>query len=153
MMKITEVDKKILRIIQKNATLSQTELAEMANMSRSSFWRHVKDMEDAGIIILQAPAIDERKIGLKLRASCVITLNNHSHDVREEFESHILQMPNVLECYATSGGKDYMLTVVAKDMDDYYELMSSSILDHPTIESAHTSFVMKKIKSTTLLPI
>lgn len=153
LMIISDIDKKILRTIQNNPTLSQSEMAEKANMSRSSFWRHVKDMEDAGIIHPNTPAIDERKIGLKLRANCVITLNNHSHETRERFENHILSMENVLECYATSGGKDYMLTVVAKDMDDYYELMSSSILDHPTIESAHTSFVMKKIKSTTVLPI
>jgi Lrp/AsnC family transcriptional regulator len=62
-------------------------------------------------------------------------------------------MPNVLECYATSGGKDYILTVVAHDIDDYYELMSSSILDNPTIVSTHTSFFMKKIKGTHVLPI
>lgn len=50
-------------------------------------------------------------------------------------------MDNVLECYTTSSGKDYMLTVVAKDVDDYYEIMSSSILDHPTIDSTQTSFL------------
>lgn len=56
------------------------------------------------------------------------------------FEKHIAKMDNPLECYATSGGKDYMLTVVAKDMDDYYEIMSYSIIDHPTIDNTQTSF-------------
>ena len=65
----------------------------------------------------------------------------------------IVKIDYVLECYATSGGKDYMLTVVAKDMVDYYEIMSSSILDHPTIDSTHTSFFMKTIKFTRLLPL
>jgi len=88
-----------------------------------------------------------------LRANCLISLNNHSLETREKFEKHIEEMDNVLECYATSGGKDYMLTVVAKDMDDYYEIMSSSILDHPTIDSTQTSFFMKEIKSTRRLPL
>jgi Lrp/AsnC family transcriptional regulator len=88
-----------------------------------------------------------------LRSNYVISLNNHSLETRRKFKKHIEEMDNVLECYATSGGKDYMLTVVAKDMDDYYEIMSSSILDHPTIDSTQTSFLMKEIKSTRRLPL
>lgn len=152
-MQLTENDKKIIRIIQSHPTLSQSEQAELVGMSRSSFWRHVKDMEDAGVIGEQIPEISAKKIGLKLRANCVISLNNHSLENRQKFEKHIAEMDNVLECYATSGGKDYMLTVVAKDMDDYYEIMSSSILDHPTIDSTQTSFFMKEIKSTRRLPL
>ncbi|MDG1725996.1 MAG: Lrp/AsnC ligand binding domain-containing protein [Emcibacteraceae bacterium] len=76
-----------------------------------------------------------------MRANCVISLNNNSLETRQKFEKHIEEMDNVLECYATSGGKDYMLTVVAKDMDDYYEIMRSSILDHPTIDSTQTIFL------------
>ena len=153
MMIITDTDKRILKILQKYPSLSQNDLAEKVNMSRSSFWRHVKDMEDEGVIGMRIPEISAHMVGLKIRASCVISLNNHSHDTRERFENHIKNIANVLECYATSGGKDYMLTVVAKDIDDYYDMMSTSILDHPTIDSAHTSFFMKKIKSTRQLPL
>ena len=152
-MKLSATDEKILRNLQEKPSLSQAEQAEEVGMSRSSYWRHVKDMEDIGIIQERRAELNAHKIGLKIRANCVISLNNHSNETRERFERHILNMPNVLECYATSGGKDYMLTVVARDIDDYYELMSSSILDNPTIESAHTSFFMKKIKSTNKLPI
>lgn len=152
-MKLQAGDKEILRTLQKYPSLSQSDLAEKIGMSRSSFWRHIKDMEDAGVIGERQYEINAHDIGLKIRANCVISLNNHSNETRQRFEKHIENMDNVLECYATSGGKDYMLTVVAKDIDDYYELMSSSILDNPTIESAHTSFFMKKIKSTNHLPI
>ena len=152
-MKITNADKNILRALQQYPSLSQSELADKVGMSRSSYWRHIKDMEDAGIILERHTPISAHEVGLKIRANCVISLNNHSNETRMRFEKHIIEMKNVLECYATSGGKDYMLTVVAKDIDDYYEIMSSSILDHPTIQEAHTSFFMKKIKSTTSLPL
>lgn len=152
-MNLSAINEKILRNLQNKPGLSQSEQADDVGMSRSSYWRHVKDLEDAGIIEERRTEINARKIGLKIRANCVISLNNHSSETRDRFEKHIQNMPSVLECYATSGGKDYMLTVVARDIDDYYEMMSSSILDNPTIESAHTSFFMKKIKSTSRLPI
>lgn len=153
MMNLTQIDRKILKIIQQYPSLSQAEQAERAGMSRSSFWRHVKEMEDVGIIGEHIPEISAKKTGLKLRANCMISLNNHSLETRQKFEHHIENIDNVLECYATSGGKDYMLTVIAKDMDDYYEIMSSSILDHGTIDNTQTSFFMKEIKSTRRLPL
>ena len=112
-MKLSNIDKKILRGLQSKPNLSQTEQADETGMSRSSYWRHIKDMEDAGIILNRRTELNPNKIGLKIRASCVISLNNHSLETRERFEKHIKNMKNVLECYATSGGKDYMLTVVA----------------------------------------
>lgn len=152
-MKISQTDKRILKALQKYPTLSQSEQADKVGMSRSSYWRHIKDLEDAGIIIGQTVDLDAHKLGLTIRANCVISINNHSPETRERFEKHILKMDNVIECYATSGGKDYMLTVVARDMQDYYDLMSNSILDSPTIDSSYTSFLMKKIKSITTLPL
>lgn len=152
-MQLSELDRKILKVIQRSPSLSQVEQAELTGMSRSSFWRHVKEMEDVGIIGEHIPEISAKKVGLKLRANCMISLNNHSLETRQKFEKHIIAMDNVLECHATSGGKDYMLTVVAKDMDDYYEIMSSSILDHPTIDNTQTSFFMKEVKSTRRLPL
>ena len=150
---ITPTDKKVLTILQNHPSLSQNDLAEKANMSRSSFWRHIKDMEDAGVIGERIPDINANMVGLKIKANCVISLNNHSSTTREQFEQHIENIANVLECYAIAGGKDYMLTNVAKDIDDYYEMMSTSILDHPTIDSAQTSFFMKKVKYTRRLPL
>ncbi|MCP5381011.1 MAG: Lrp/AsnC family transcriptional regulator [Kordiimonadaceae bacterium] len=152
-MNLSKTDLRILKNLQDKPSLSQSEQADDVGMSRSSYWRHIRDMEDAGVILGKVPVLNARKIGLKIRANCVISLNNHSSETRKKFEKHIQEMPNVLECFATSGGKDYMLTVVARDIDNYYELMSSSILDNPTIESAHTSFVMKNIKSTMRLPL
>lgn len=152
-MSLSKTAIKILQILQNNPKASQSELADKAGMSRSSFWRHVKDMEESGIILDRNIEFDSHKIGLQIKANCHISLNNHSNDSRKQFELHITQMKNVMECYATSGGKDYMLTVVAKDIDNYYDIMSSQILDHPTISSAHTSFLMKKIKNTNKLPL
>lgn len=153
MMKISKTDQKILIAMQKSPTLSQSELADELGMSRTSCWRHVKDLEDEEILQERKAEINAEKIGLSIRANCVISINNHSNETRAKFEKHIISMDNVLECYATSGGKDYMLTVVARDIKDYYEMMSSTILDNPTIESSQTSFLMKKIKSTHILPI
>lgn len=152
-MKLSPADEKILKNLQNKPSFSQSEQADDVGMSRSSYWRHIKDLEDAGIIEERRSEINARKIGLKIRANCVISIINHSSETRYHFERHIQHMPNVLECYATSGGKDYILTVVARDIDDYHDIMSSSILDHPTIESAQTSFFMKEIKKTHKLPI
>jgi len=152
-MKISDVDIKILSFLQKYPLLSQSEQADKLYMSRTSYWRHVKDMKEAGIILNNGAALDANKLGLSIRANCVISINNHSKETRATFEKHIMEMDNVIECYATSGGKDYLLTVVARDIKDYYEMMSSTILDNPSIASSKTSILMKEIKKTNVLPV
>ena len=152
-MEITEVKRKILSALQEYPELSQSEQADNLCMSRTSYWRHIKEMEDDGIIVSNCAELDGEKVGLSIRAICYISINNHSKETRAIFESHIMKMDNVIECYAASGENDYVLTVVAKDIKDYYELMSNTILDNPTIDSSHTSFLMKKIKKTNEFPL
>lgn len=152
-MKVSDADKNILKALQKNPSYAQAEQASNVGMSRSSYWRHVKELEEGGVILKRRVELDARKIGLKLRASCVISINSHRTDARTEFETHIKAQENVLECFATSGGNDYLLTIIAPDIEVYYEMMSTRILNHPTIESAHTSFIMDTIKDTHVLPL
>lgn len=152
-MKITDAKRKILSALQKYPDLSQSEQADQLCMSRTSYWRHIKELEDAGVIMKNCAEVDGEKLGLSIRAICYISINNHSKETRAIFENHIMGMSNVVECYAASGENDYVLTVVAKDIKDYYELMSNTILDNSTIHSSHTSFLMKKIKKTNEIPL
>jgi Lrp/AsnC family transcriptional regulator len=77
----------------------------------------------------------------------------HSDRTREDFESHVKSLPEVMECYSVSGDRDYVLLIISRDMESYNDFLNTMILDHPSVRSASSSFALRRIKYTTALPI
>ena len=152
-MKLGRSDKRLLDALQGDATLSQSDLAEIAGMSRSSVWRRIRDFEDSGLIQRQVALVDPRQVGISLQVLLSVAMIEHTDENRHEFERFVNTLPEVTECYSVSGERDYVLHVVAPDMDAYTSFLNQQILKHPAVRSASSTFVLKRVKYITQLPL
>lgn len=152
-MKLTRADRRLLSELQRDATRSQTELAEIAGMSRTSCWRRIRDFEEAGLIERQVVVLNPKKAGFTIEVLMLVAMTEHTEKNRESFERHVSMLPDVMECFSVSGERDYLLQVVARDMDSYNDFLNTQILRHPAVQSASSTFVLRRVKYSTALPL
>ena len=152
-MKLTGADKRLLDALQQDATRPQADLAEIAGMSRTSAWRRIRDFEDSGLIQGQVAVLDPQKAGFHIQVLLAVSMTEHTDENRRSFEEHVAGLPAVTECFTVAGERDYVLHVVVPDMETYTEFLQSEILKHPAVRSASSTFVLQRIKYTTMLPL
>jgi Lrp/AsnC family transcriptional regulator len=152
-MKLTISDRRLLQALQDDVTRNQTELAEATGMSRTSCWRRLRDFERSGLIKQKVALLDPKLAGFGIEVLLMVAMTEHSDKNRRDFESHVQSLPHVLECFSVSGERDYMLQVVAHDMDSYTEFLNDKILRHAAVRSASSTFVLKRVKYSTALPV
>ncbi len=152
-MKLTRADRRLLDELQRDTTRNQTELAEIVGMSRTSCWRRIRDFEQAGLIERQVALLSPRAVGLNLQVLLFVAMTEHTDENRQEFERHVSVLPEVTECFSVSGERDYVLHVVVRDMDAYNEFLNRQVLKHPAVRSASSTFVLRRVKYSTALPV
>ena len=145
-MDLNDQDRRILRLLQTDARMSNQELAEKVGMSASACWRRVKSLEDAGIIEAYAAIVDPAKAGLRFSAIVHVTLVRHELDHVTTFISRVTDRPEVLECFSTTGEADYHLHVVCRDKEAYNEFLEHFLFRLPGIAHVRTNLVLKEIK-------
>lgn len=151
-MKLSNTDRKLLQALQQEVTLSQIELADRSGLSRTSVWRRVRELEDAGVIRQKVALLDPRALGLQFHVLLSVTMVKHTNKVRQSFEAHVQALPEVMECYSVSGERDYVLQIISRDMESYNEFLNTKILHHSSVHSASSSFALRRVKYTTALP-
>ena len=151
--KLDRADRRLLAALQDDATRSQTELAEEAGLSRSSVARRIRDFEGLGLIERQAAILDPARAGFSIEVQLAVAMIEHTDENRRSFEAHVNRLEPVTECFSVSGERDYVLHVVVPDMDAYTEFLNTRILAHPAVRSASSTFVLKRVKYTTSLPL
>jgi DNA-binding Lrp family transcriptional regulator len=152
-MKLSSADKRLLDALQHDATRPQVDLAEIAGMSRTSAWRRIRDFEEAGLIQGQVALLDPQKAGFHIQVLLAVAMTEHTDENRRSFEEHVTALSAVTECFTVAGERDYVLHVVVPDMETYTEFLQSEILKHPAVRSASSTFVLQRIKYTTMLPL
>ncbi|MDJ0656047.1 MAG: Lrp/AsnC family transcriptional regulator [Xanthomonadales bacterium] len=152
-MELNRSDRLLLAELQRDANRNQSELADVVGMSRTSCWRRIRDFEEAGLIERQVTLLNPRQAGFTIQALCLVAMTKHTDQTRDSFERHVSQLPEVMECYSISGDRDYLLQIIAKDMDSYNDFLNAQILRHEAVQSASSTFVLKRIKYSTELPI
>ena len=150
---LTNSDRRLLQALQTDVTQSQVDLAETAGLSRTSCWRRVRELEKSGLIRQKVALLDPKLAGFGIEVLLLVAMTEHTDENRRDFESHVRGLAHVLECFSVSGERDYMLQVVAKDMDSYTDFLNSQILKHPAVRSASSTFVLKRVKYSTALPV
>ncbi len=146
-------DIKILNLIQKNATYTNQEIADLTGVSATSVWRRIKNLEDVGVIKGTVALLDRKKTNLNVCAMIHVRLNRHGEDTRIEFENFIEQRPEVTECYAILGSHDYSLTVVVPDVEKFEKFLAGHLLNHPMISESTSYFTLRQVKYSTALPL
>lgn len=152
-MDLSRADHRLLDALQTDATRSQVELAEIAGMSRSSCWRRIRDFEEAGLIERQVAIVNPQKAGLQIQVLLAVAMSEHTDENRHDFENHVQTLPEVTACFSVSGERDHVLHVVVQDMESYNQFLTSQILKHPTVRSASSTFVLRRVKYTTQLQL
>ena len=152
-MRLSKSDWRLLDALQQDATLSQVELAEIAGMSRTSVWRRIRDFEEHGLIERQVVLVDPQQAGFSIHVLLAVAMTEHTDENRRSFEDHIDGLSEVTECFTVAGERDYVLHVVVPDMETYTEFLQSEILKHPAVRSASSTFVLQRVKYTTMLPL
>ena len=153
-MKLDKLDKRILREIQWDGTITNLELAERIGLSPSPCARRVKQLEDAGIILGRVTLLDPKKLDLKLTALIQISMDRHTPDRFEKFEERIASYAEVIECLLITGqSADYQLKVVVPDMEYYQEFLLNKITRIDGVTDVHSSFMLREVQNTTALPL
>jgi Lrp/AsnC family transcriptional regulator len=152
-MKLTTSDRRLLQALQTDVSRSQAELAEESGLSRTSCWRRIREFEQAGMVRQKVALLDPKLAGFGIEVLLLVAMTEHSDENRREFENYVGLLPQVLECFSVSGERDYMLQVIARDMDSYTDFLNSRILKHPAVRSASSTFVLKRVKYSTALPL
>lgn len=150
---IDATDRRILSLLQENARLSTAELAERAGLSPSPCWRRLQRLRDAGIIEREVIIVDRRKIGLNAQIFAQVRLTAQGRENIDEFTRSIKSFPEVLECFVMMGEIDFLIRIVAIDIDAYERFFFEKLSRVPGIQSINSNVALSEIKATTALPI
>ena len=143
----------ILRELQTDARLSNTELATRIGLSAAPTWRRVKWLEQQGIITGYRAEIDRRKIGLGVLAFVRVDAERNNAEATQSLEDSIRQLPEVVACHYISGAGTFELHVVATDLDAFSRWSRQTLFKLPFVKDLHTSFSLGEVKAMAALPL
>ncbi len=152
-MQLDKTDRKILALLQRDASMSASEIAERVNLSQPPCWRRIKRLEEAGVIRRRVALLDQRMLGLNVTVFARIKLSAHGKKSLPEFEEQIDEIPEVLECHTVMGDYDFLLKIVTRDIDTYEALFRKKLSQMPTVQEIHSNAALSRIKITTELPL
>ncbi|MDC8785237.1 Lrp/AsnC family transcriptional regulator [Roseateles koreensis] len=150
---IDATDGQLLKALQDNARLTTGELAAMTGMSQSPCWRRVKRLEDAGLIAGYHARLDRRALGYGVMAFVTISIDSQDETLSLDFERAVRDIPEVVLCHGVSGPEDFVLIVVAQDLDAYSTLMQQKLRRLPGVKMVRTSFSLQEVKGLEGMPI
>ena len=150
---LDKFDIAILNTLQKNGRISNRELAEQIGLSSAPCWRRLQALESNGYISKYTAELNPELLGFDIFAITHVSLENHHPDSGAEFEQAVDQLPQVLECFMTSGEYDYLLKIVAPDISAYHDFISNKLLQITAVRSVNTTFILKTKKQTSSLPL
>jgi len=146
-------DRKILRALQENDSISTTELAAKVGLSQAPCWRRVKRLEDEGVIRKRAALLDRESVGLPVLIFTTVRLATHGGRALQEFEDAIRGFPEVIECYKLMGAADHVLKIVAPSIEAYEKFFREKLSQLPALREANSAIALSEVKCTTALPI
>lgn len=146
------IDRRILRELQKDATIAIADLALRVGLSQTPCWKRIKRLTDAGVITKRVALLDRTKLDLSLAVFVSVRTNRHDQEWLDAFAGAAASMPEVVEFYRLSGDTDYLLKVLVKDIAAYDAFYRRLIAAVP-LSDVSSAFAMEQIKSTTAVPV
>jgi Lrp/AsnC family leucine-responsive transcriptional regulator len=141
----------ILKLLQENARITVKEIADKVHLSTTPVFERIKRMEEAGVIKQYATLVDHSKVKKGLIVICYVSLKQHNKTAGAKFIKAINEMNEVLECYIISGEFDFMLKVVAENMNAYYDFHVNKLSEIENIANVQSVFVMGVVKQTHIM--
>lgn len=147
-MPLDKKDLAILHLLQKNARITVKEISEKMHLSTTPVHERIKRMENGGVIKQYATLVDHTKVNKGLMVICYVSLKQHSKNAGAKFIKTINELNEVIECYSISGEFDFMLKVVCRDMNTYYDFHVNKLSEIENVGHVQSVFVMGIIKQT-----
>jgi len=149
---IDRLDKKILEILQQDASLSLDDVGEKAGLSRNACWRRIRKLEEDGVITGRVAIIDPNTVNLGLSVFMAIRTTEHNADWLDSFHQAVRSIPEIVGAYRTSGDTDYILHARIPDVHAYDQLYQK-LIERVALSDVSGSFVMEELKQVTELPL
>lgn len=153
MIELDSFERKILRELQRDASQTTAEIAEKVGLTPSPCWRRIDRLEREGLIRKRVAVLDRRKVGLNAQVFAQVKLNAHGRANLDEFSAAIRGFPEVLEAYVLMGTMDFMLRIVAKDIEAYERFFFERLSKLSGVQEINSTFALSEIKATNELPI
>lgn len=150
---LDQYERKILRELQRDAKQTTAEVAEKVGLSPSPCWRRIARMEREGIIRGHVAVVDRKAVGLNAHIFAQVKLNAHGRANLDEFSAAIGAFPQVLDAYVLMGTTDFMLRIVAEDIEAYERFFFDSLSKLPGVQEINSTVALSQIKSSNELPI
>ncbi|MFD2182477.1 Lrp/AsnC family transcriptional regulator [Rhodoplanes azumiensis] len=150
--KVDAVDRRILTVLQRDASITLAELAKQVHLSQTPCWKRIQRLEADGVITGRVALVSPEKIGLGLTVFVSIETGDHSKEWLDAFARSISAMPEVMDVYRMAGDVDYMLRVVVADMGAY-DTFYKKLIETVPLKNVTSRFAMERIKSSTAYPV
>jgi Lrp/AsnC family transcriptional regulator len=150
---LDEIDFAILQHLQRDATITNAELAQRIELSPSACLGRTKRLKKNGIIKRYTAIIDEQKVGLEVVNYVSVTLDPHDRQTTEAFLRRVREIPNIMECYNISGAYDYFLKIISPTIKDYRNFLIDTLIEVPGVGKVETSVVLSTEKQSFELPL
>jgi len=149
--KLDKIDHKILELLQQDAGISASDIAEQVNLSQPPCWRRIKRLEEEGFIVKRTAILDAKKLGLNLVVYAQVSLIANSE--LEAFEREVKKIEEITECYIMLGDVDFLLRIDTTDIAGYERLYRDQLSKIPGVQAFNTNVAMTAVKRTTKLPV
>ena len=144
-------DLAILKLLQENARITVKEISERIHLSTTPVHERIKRLEQSGVIKQYTTLLDYNKVDRSLMVICYVSLKEHSKSAGVKFIKNINELHEVIECYSISGEFDFMLKVLCRDMNAYYDFHVNKLSQQENMGNVQSVFVMGVIKETKML--
>ncbi len=153
MVGIDDQDRRILAELQADSSLSIAEISHRVGLSPSPCWRRIKRLREEGVIRGQVALLDPKAVGLNVTVYATVALANHAEANVAAFDRFVQDAPEVSECLAVTGERDYILRIVVPSIEAYEQFLSMRLLHMPFIGSVNSRFALRSVKHSTALPL
>ncbi len=151
---LDRIDRNILALLQQDARISVSDIAEKVGLSATPCGRRIKQLEDSGLIAKQVVLLDQKMAGLPMTIIVQISLETQTRDKLDAFEAEIAKIPEVLECFLITGSvADYIVKIVMPSLDGYQQLLLDKLTNMPGVSSIISNFVLRQPVQKTALPL
>lgn len=153
MLKLDEIDRKLLKLLQTDCKKTTAAYAQQLHLSTTAIYERIKRLEKTEVINAYVALVDKKKVNRAFTVLCHVKLSQHIKEYVLEFEREVLKLDEVVECYHISGDYDYILKIHVEDMEAYRDFMVAKLTAINNIGSTQSSFVINEVKHTTAITI
>lgn len=150
---LDRTDKALLIALQDNARLTTAELADNVALTTSPCWRRVKILEESGVITGYQAILSPKALGFGVTAFVSVMMESHSQETARAFEQRLLEIPEIIACHNVSGRYDFLLEVLAKDLESFGEFAREVLQALPAVKEIYSSFSFKSVKPLRQIPV